>query len=606
MYMDRDSHSLWNARDVARLLALVENERRYFAEITANLPVPVAIISSSLELLLTNRAFQSHFQVNRRQEQSVRLTDLESGQAMAAQAQAAFAANQAMDRVEAGTLYISLAPFRAAEDPGQEMLLVVHGADSPAVQHADEAEYDAIFWRRGADRQFVSVSPQVEELLGYKPQHYLDDAGFWISTVHPRDRDAVEDFYSKIHADGRYHMEYRCSNSSGQLRRLRDVIRVRDGRMTGFTLDVTQCALIENDHLQSEKFEALSRLARRVTHDFNNLHMVIKGYGDEVLNSLPEDGTSHGDMEEILGAAGRLATAVEKLDIYVRRPAPRNAPFDVNQFAERISSSAKLSHGGELKLDLDVTVGAVQGDAENLEKIVNWLLALDAVGPTRVSTCHFRAAEVHADKPGAIRPGDYIALEIGNSAPMFDPIAVEPVLLRAHTVMRLMGGGFEHYSDLRGNQFRLMLPVCTVPMPVKEEAIPVVAKTETPRTVLVVEDEPGIRALIRKMLLRRGYQVLEAQTGSEGLQIVNERDGKIDLLITDLMLPQMNGRELVDRLALTWPQIKVLFISGFTDDPLLARETLPAGVVFLQKPFTLESLLEKVDQALRLSLAQTS
>jgi two-component system cell cycle sensor histidine kinase/response regulator CckA len=598
MNMDRASHSLWNAKDVARLLALVESERRYFAEITADLPVPVAIVSPELDLLLTNRAFQAHFRLKRRDTHPHRLTDLASGAAMAARAQTAFATRLPLERVEAGGLRISVVPFRAAEDPGQELLLVIHPAEHPVAPPLEGADFDAVFWRRGGQLEFVSVSQQVEELLGYTPQHYLSDAGFWLSTVHSADRDGVDAFYRNIHSDGRYHVEYRVSDSRGNALRMRDVIRVRGGQMSGMTLDVTQRGLIEDDNLQSEKFEALSRLARRVTHDFNNLHMVIKGYGDEVLNALPVDGTSHGDMEEILGAAGRLAMAVEKLDIYIRRPSLQCASFDLNQFAERLSRGSGIPHAVEVHLALDPAAAPVQGDAENLEKIVNWLFTLDAGGHARISTNTLRAEEYHADKPNALKSGRYSVLEVANSGPKLDPAVAEPVLLRAHTVMHMMGGGFAYFSDARGNRFCLFLPAATGAVAAAEEPSTGSPGAPKTRTVLVVEDEPGIRALIRKMLLRRGYQVLEAPSGLEGLQTVNKHGGKIDLLITDLMMPQMNGRELVDRLAVSWPQIRVVFISGFTEDPLLDRNALPAGVVFLQKPFTLESLLEKVDQAL--------
>ena len=599
--MDRASHSYWNAKDVARLLALVENERRYFAELTADLPVAVAIVSSELDLLLTNRAFRELFQLKSNEVQSVRLGDLESGPEIAVHARTVFASKKAADLAAAGAFRISLSVFRGTEDPGQELLLVVHPGPAPVVQNSEAPEYDAIFWSRGVNLNLESVSPQIEEILGYTPDRFLSDPGFWIGTVHPNDRTAVESFYRGIAADGRYHIEYRASDAKGNLLRLRDAVKVRNGRMIGLTLDVSNRGLLENDQLQTEKFESLSRLARRVTHDFNNLQMVIKGYGDEVLNALPPEESSHADMKEILGATTRLTLAVEKLDVYIRRPAANSAPFDINQFLEKFARGLSLPHGVEASLDLLPLAAPVRGDAENLEKILTWLFTLDAGGQVRIATSRLKVVEVHADKPASIKPGDYTALEIGNSGPPLDSIAAEPILLRAHTVMRSMGGGFDAAADARGNTFRLFLPST------QDAGLPLASVIEAhqasqpapSKTVLVVEDEPGIRALIRKMLLRRGYQVLEAQSGTEGLQTSTQFTGKIDLLITDLLMPQMNGRELVDKLMVARPQTKVLFISGFTDDPLLDRAGLPPGVVFLQKPFTLESLLRKVDEALK-------
>ncbi len=602
--MDRAAYSVWNARDVARLLALVENERRYYAEIIAELPVAVAIVSSDLELLLTNSAFRSLFQLKRSEILSVRLGGLQSGTAISTQVRAAFAANRAVDFASAGAFHISLTPIRSTDEPGRELLMVVQPGVIPASHQlggsASTDEYDAIFWRRGGELQFESVSPQIEEILGYKPDQLIADPGFWIGTVHSDDRTAVETFYRTLTQDGRYSVEYRAASATGTMLRLRDAVRVRNGRISGMTLNVTNRGLVENDYLQSEKYESLNRLARRVTHDFNNLHMVIKGYGGEVLQALPPNGPAQSDMEEILGAAGRLAVAVEKLGVYVRRPSLVLAEFDINRFIEKFVSGLILPHGVESSYDPQPAAAPVHGDAENLEKILNWLVTLDAGGHIRIATGALLVAEVHADKPAALKPGKYTVISFVNSGPPLDPVASESALLRAHTVLRLMGGGFNAFSGSRGNTFQMFLPAADESQPrTTAQAEPTAAPAPiASKTVLVVEDEPGIRALIRKMLLRRGYQVLEAQSGTEGLHISTQFDGKIDLLITDLLMPQMNGRELVDKVLKSWPQTKVLFISGFTDDPLLDRAGLPASVAFLQKPFTLESLLQKVDQAL--------
>ena len=590
--MDRATHSYWNAHDVARLLALVENERRYYAEMMAELPVATAIVSSDLSFLITNRAFRTLFHLKWNEMQSLRLTDVHSGLEIAAHALAAFATNQAMNSVVVGEFRVSIAPFRGAEDPGQELLLVVHPEDVSASQKLDDAGYDAIFWRRGVNLNFESVSPQIADILGYSPERLIANPDFWIGIVHPDDRAIIENFYGGITADARYYLEYRAFDAKGNLVRLRDTVRLHMGRMTGITLDVTNRGLIENDHVQSEKFESLNRLARRVTHEFNNLHMVIKGYGEEVLHALPKGGPAQSDMEEILGTAARVASAVEKLDVYIRRPAANSSLFDIIAFLEKFSRGIRLPDDVNFTLTLHSSDAPVHGDAGNLEKILNWLFTMDAGGNVRVQTSVFRAAEVHTDKAAALKPGEYSVLTISNSGPPFDAIATEPILLRAHTVMRMMGGGFDAFSDSRGNTFRLILPSAA------EGLHPGLPESVPSRTVLVVEDEPGIRALIAKILLRHGYQVLEAASGTEGLRIAMEFGGKVDLLITDLLMPQMNGRELVDKLLLARPDTKVLFISGFTGDPLLNRTGLPADVVFLQKPFTLESLVEKVAHAL--------
>lgn len=601
--MDRAAHSFWNATDVARLLALVENERRYFAEIIADLPVAIAVVSADLELLLINRAFRTLFQLKRTENQLMRLGGLQSGAEISEKVHAAFTANQALESAAVGSFHISLAPYRCAEEPGNELLLVVQrGVVAPPNQarEFDPADYDAIFWRRSDKLEFESISPQLEEILGYTPDQFMTDSRFWIGTVHPIDRKAVQDFYGDIKAEGRYQIEYRAFHATGGLVRLRDAVLVRMGRMTGMTMNVSNSGLIENDHLQSEKFESLSRLARRVTHDFNNLHMVIKGFGGDVLDALPPEGTAQSDLGEIIGAAERLATVVEKLEMYIRRPALVLAQFDINRFIENFVRGLSLPAGIETTLDLHPSAALVMVDADNFEKILSWLFTLDAGGRLRIATSTLHAAEVHADKPSAFRSGEYTELSVQNSGTPIDPVASESILLRAHTVMRLMGGGFESFAADRGNRFQFLLPSATdAPPPPAQPLSPGTLPEQIPsKTVLVVEDEPGIRMLIRKMLLRSGYQVLEAQSGKEGLQIAKQSCGKIDLLITDLMMPQMNGRELVEKMLRAWPQTKVVFISGFTDDPLLDRAGLPAGVVFLQKPFTLESLLEKVDAAL--------
>ena len=201
--MDRATHSYWNAHDVARLLALVENERRYYAEMMAELPVATAIVSSDLSFLITNRAFRTLFHLKWNEMQSLRLTDVHSGLEIAAHALAAFATNQAMNSVVVGEFRVSIAPFRGAEDPGQELLLVVHPEDVSASQKLDDAGYDAIFWRRGVNLNFESVSPQIADILGYSPERLIANPDFWIGIVHPDDRAIIENFYGGITADAR-------------------------------------------------------------------------------------------------------------------------------------------------------------------------------------------------------------------------------------------------------------------------------------------------------------------------------------------------------------------------------------------------------------------
>ena len=379
-------------------------------------------------------------------------------------------------------------------------------------------------------------------------------------------------------------------------------------------------------------------MAAKVAHDFNNLLMIISGYGEELKSSLPPSSPLRNDMQEILQAAERVSVLTGQLQQYTKKIVLEPKLVDLNQLVKRLEPVLKrqVGDGIQLHIDAQADMATAKVDPSQIESAILNLAShakfgMRGLGKLTISTADL---ELDQDYGTPARSGSYILVSIADNGPgmdaehrtrLFEPWTAGDEALReerllvtqAYNIVRQSGGDLAVSSQPgEGTAFRIYLPsagqasapiAASAPAPalVEPKAPPVSAPPEPEHeqetsleTILVVEDEAGIRALVRKILRRQGYVVLEASNGDDALKICAGHKGKIDLLVTDVMMPRMSGRELADRLTALRPELRVLYVSGYTDDAMLSSGSFPSGTAFLQKPFTLGSLLGKVREVL--------
>ena len=543
---------------------------------------------------------------------------------------------------------VAIQPFRGwSEEAGAEALLLVDevgGAEPPvrlegetaagAGRAADLLDHlDATFWERDASTLQPSyVAGRSEEILGYKAEQLLSTPRLLNETIHSEDRAWVEECYRKAIASGTSgSCEYRARHGSGKTVWLRDIVRVRTDsegtarKLAGVTVDISAQKQQGEQAVQTEKMAALSRLASKVTHDCNNLLMIMSGYGEELLSDLPADSPSRNDVQEILAATERLSKITGELLTFTRRPMLLPKVISVNSVIEELDERLRRAAGDRVVLRMNLAPGLAQVNVDP-EALANSVLRLtehsrDAApegGRVTIETANVRQGE--GSPRTAIAPGDYVTVAISDSGPaldeetrtrLFEPFYTGPRAGRGlpgvYSVIKNSGGDVAVSSGPEGGAiFTIYLPWADAPV-TREERVsvpaPEVPAPKVMETVLVVEDEDGIRALMRKILQKQGYQVLEASRGDEAIQVADRYGAPIHLLLTDVVMPKMSGRELAERMAAARPHIKVLFVSGYTDEDMLQDGPLPSGAAFLQKPFSLAALLEKTRSVLNGSSA---
>jgi two-component system cell cycle sensor histidine kinase/response regulator CckA len=389
----------------------------------------------------------------------------------------------------------------------------------------------------------------------------------------------------------------------------------------GVGIDITERRELEDQLRQSQKMEAVGRLAGGVAHDFNNLLTVISGYGDMIMRGLPADDPLHGCIEEVLKASSRATSLTNQLLAFSRRQVIQPKILDVNVLVANMDRMLRRVIGEHIELETVLTpgLGPVKADAGQLEQVIMNLAvnARDAMpegGKLYIRTGNVdvpRSSRLHAD----VRPGAYVRLTMADTGKgmdaeimihLFEPFYTSKAtgkgtglgLSTVYGIVKQSGGEIVVESEPgSGATFHLYLPrvlgVTEIAHPTPE---PIVRSgTET---ILLVEDEPGVRQLVREMLHRLGYTILEAGGGAEALRIFAQNQGAIDLLLTDVIMPQMSGRDLAERLRTVRPALKVLYISGYTDDMLAHHGVLEPNVYLLPKPFAPDELAKKLREVL--------
>jgi len=382
-------------------------------------------------------------------------------------------------------------------------------------------------------------------------------------------------------------------------------------------------AALKEQFRQSQKMEAIGRLAGGIAHDFNNLLTVIKGYSELALIKLKEGDPLKGNIEEIHRASQRAADLTRQLLAFSRRQILEFKVLDLNTILRDMDKMLLRILGEDIEL---VTlfaegIGRVRTDPGQIEQMILNLAvnARDAMpngGKLTIETSNIELNENYVRFHIAVKPGLYVMLSVSDTGVGMTPEVKERVfepffttkekgkgtglgLSTVYGIVKQSGGNIWVYSELdHGTTFKIYLPR------VEEEASTLLHgddKRSLPQgseTVLLVEDDLSVRGLVVQVLRENGYNLLEAANGNEALRMAQEYAGEIHLLLTDVVMPQMGGKELADRLKTLRPNIKVLFTSGYTDNAIVHHGVLEPGIDFLQKPFSPAALAHKVREVL--------
>ncbi len=387
--------------------------------------------------------------------------------------------------------------------------------------------------------------------------------------------------------------------------------------------DVTDRRQLEDQFRQSQKMEAVGRLAGGVAHDFNNLLTVITSYSQLLLDDLGAGDPRRADLEEIRKAAAGAATLTRQLLAFSRQQVLEPKVLDLNGVVAGAGKMLKRLIGEDIELvtDLAADLGTVKADPGQLEQVVMNLAvnARDAMpmgGKLVVATRNIEVADSDPRLHGLVPAGPYAQLAVRDSgvgmdeqtkARIFEPFFTTKEtgkgtglgLATVYGIIKQSEGFIAVDSEAgRGTTFTIYLPRVNLRADPEAGSPAPPASLHGMETVLVAEDAGGVRTVARQVLKRHGYVVLTAADGETALELAAEQAGAIHLLVTDVIMPEMSGRQLADRLREARPDLKVLYVSGYTDDAIVRHGILEPGIAFLQKPFTPEALARKVREVL--------
>jgi two-component system cell cycle sensor histidine kinase/response regulator CckA len=417
-------------------------------------------------------------------------------------------------------------------------------------------------------------------------------------------------------------------------RRLRGpdgAVRIVDVRETAFApglhvhsiRDLTSRRQLEEELHQSQKMDAIGRLAGGVAHDFNNLLTAITCYSDVLLTTFEESDERREDLREIQKAARRAAALTGQLLAFSRKQILQPTLLDLNAVVTDIEKMLGRVIGEDVRLEtvLDPAPWMVRADKGQIDQVLLNLVvnARDAMpngGLLTLATRNVELATPHPHAHGVVDAGEYVTLEVSDTGTGIEPAVLphlfEPFfttkgpgkgtglgLSTVYGVLRQSDGHIEVRSVLgQGTTFVLYFPRETAESstPPEEKAAP--SPESKGATILLAEDDASVRELVRMMLSKKGYIVLCASDGEQAIDVASQHAGTIDLLLTDVVLPGLNGREVAERMHATRPDVRVLYMSGYTDDAILRRGVLTQRSSLIQKPFSAADLTNRVSQLL--------
>src|SRR2546426_1072509 len=485
-----------------------------------------------------------------------------------------------------------------------------------------ENSSDALFLI-DAEGRVTYVAASSQRHLGWKPDEMLGQSVF--DFLHSDDRElagirmteALQRPGETVAAEVRF----KHADPTWRIMKAVGVNRLKDpsvGAIIVNARDITERRKLEEQLRQAQKMEAVGQLAGGVAHDFNNLLTAILGYCNLMIDDIPKEDPLRQDLEEIKSAGERAAALTRQLLAFSRRQMLQPQVVDLNALVRQLEKLLRrlISEDVELVTALAPSLPAVKVDPASIEQVlvnlaVNARDAMPDGGRLTIETSTVELDSSYVGTHPSVVPGRYVMLtgsdtrqgmDAATRARIFEPFFTTKDqgkgsglgLATVYGIIQQSGGSIWVYSEPgQGTSFKVYLPTTESTASTRASDRGGDSAKKGWETVLLVEDEDAVRALAREVLRRHGYVVLEARHGLDALRLAERHPDTIHLMVTDIVMPHMSGRDLADRLAEVRPKMKVLFMSGYTDHAAMHRHLTP-GAAFLQKPFTPETFARKV------------
>jgi two-component system cell cycle sensor histidine kinase/response regulator CckA len=470
-------------------------------------------------------------------------------------------------------------------------------------------------------------SPSYQKLLGYTPEDLEKTSAY--EQIHPDDQAAVKTAADEAKKTGiGRRVEYRIRHKNGEWRVLESTasaVRNAQGEVEKLIIvnrDITERRQLEQQLLLSQRLEAVGKLSGGIAHDFNNILGVIIGYSEALQETIGVDDPMREAVDEIEKAGQRAAALTQQLLAFSRKQVLEPKILDLNSIVADVEKMLRRLIGADVELEIisDPTLGKVKADRGQIEQVilnlaVNARDAMEQGGTLRIET---RDADLDANDSRRLRyvvPGHYVMLQVSDTgmgmsaevqSHIFEPFYTTKEqgkgtglgLATVYGVIKQSGGYIWLESEIgKGSTFQVYLPRAEGAAAETIRIDPSFTK-HGPGTILVAEDEPSLRKLTCNTLRENGYKVLEAEDGARAIETAAQYYGDIQLLLTDVVMRGMNGRELAETILAERPKIKVLYMSGYTDGAVATHGVLESGIVILRKPFTRKQLQQSVGEVL--------
>lgn len=494
------------------------------------------------------------------------------------------------------------------------------------LQRIAENAQDMIYRMALPTGNYEYVSPASISLTGYAPRDFYNSPFLLHRIVHPNWIESFEEQWNKfLNGGASIFYEFPIIHKTGEIRWIyqRNVVVANDHNdpiaVEGIVTDVSERKRLEEQLLQAQKMEAIGHLAGGVAHDFNNLLMPILGYVDAAMDAIPPDGELREDLMEIKKAGERAASLTRQLLAFSRRQILEPKIVNLNDLLANMEKMLRrlIGEDVDLMIRLSPDIGQVRADPGQIEQIVMNLAvnARDAMptgGALTIETANSNFDETAAILHVGAKTGEYILLSVSDNgcgmdketlSKIFDPFFTTKEqgkgtglgLATVYGMVKQSNGAIFTYSEPGvGTTFKIYLPR------IREEAPEETAEQNAQsiqrgsHTILLVEDEETVRRLVKRTLEKNGYRVLAASQGDEAIELSAAHKGPIHLLITDVILPKISGRQTAEQITAQRPKTRVLFMSGYTNDAVVQHGILEPGIEFIPKPFSSEVLLRKV------------
>ena len=485
----------------------------------------------------------------------------------------------------------------------------------------------------GPDGKYIYVSPSCERITGYSAEEFMKDPELFTRIVHPDDRETVS-MHMKSHVDTEgtegNHIDFRIitrGDAISWISHYCQPVYDEEGNRLGVrasNIDFTDRMRLSEQLTQSQKMEGIGRLAGGIAHDFNNLLTTIMGYTEIILMQVDQESPLRSGMEEIKKASNRAAHLTRQLLAFSRKQIIQPVVLNINHEVAEMDRMLRRMIGEDIDLVtiLEPELWKVKFDPGQLDQVlmnlaVNAKDAMPEGGKLTIETANMDLDETYTRRHGVeMKTGHFVMIAVSDTgmgmdeetqSHIFEPFYTTKEkgkgtglgLSTVYGIVKQHGGFIWVYSEPgRGTTFKIYLPKVEAEEAFAGEKQIQPENLEGSETILLAEDDDSARKLIRSILREYGYRILEAQDGEEAVRLFEQHEGPIHLLLTDVVMPGMNGRELAERLQPLQPKMKVLYMSGYTDNAIVHAGVMEPGMAFIPKPFTPKDLASKVREVL--------